>query len=273
MDMIADESCPVQMWTIVPVRMDVHETFAESPIFEIDETGRQALQHAHVMGHHHHGLGQTLEVLDEPLLSALIQAVGRFVEQQDLWSHGQHRGERNQSLLPGGQAMGNTICKTFQTQCSKCSFRIRHGIARAASQVQRSECNVLQHRGAKQLIIGVLEQQPDTGSNRDEISLAATFITVGDNDARVGLAQADQNLQECRLAGTIGSGQGNPFMWIQLKIDTSKNRPAGIVEIDASEFEQWSSHSPGPIISSNMQTNMHSVRKTLSAARHDKVFS
>ena len=115
--------------------------------------------------------------------------------------------------------------------------------AAALAEVKRPECHILQDRRAKQLIVRVLKQQPGAGADLAEIPFLPTLGAEGDDAAGGGLAEADHQVKQRCLAGTVGADDRHTVSRMQIEVDAVEYSAAsGIGEGDATQREQRRRH-------------------------------
>src|SRR5262245_53633088 len=95
--------------------------------------------------------------MHELAAAARIQMHGRFVEQKDLRSHGQHACQGHAPLLASREMKGYALFLAAQADLAQ-SFR--HALAHFVglqTEIERSKCNIVEHRSAEQLVVTVLK--------------------------------------------------------------------------------------------------------------------
>ena len=91
--------------------------------------------------------------------------------------------------------------------------RLGHGprLGGRAAEVQGTKSDVLKDRGAEELIVGVLEQEPNPPTHIPEVRLGAALPTEGQDLAPTGPMQAQEQMQQGALTRPVRAHQGDAF--------------------------------------------------------------
>jgi hypothetical protein len=90
-------------------------------------------------------------------------------------------------------------------------------------EVQRPEGDIVEHRWTEQLVITVLKQQAHACTDGQEVALAAAGLTERDHLAGIGPDQADQDMQQRRLTGPVGTDQRDAITFAEPKIHAAQH--------------------------------------------------
>ena len=103
-----------------------------------------------------------------------------------------------------------------QANGDKASINATHDFVLRQTQVQRAKCDIFANCRTKQLIIGILEEEPDRSSNFSESRFGHgdrlnDDLRVGLLQDRGGRQQTIQMHQQCRFARSAGTDERDPF--------------------------------------------------------------
>jgi len=120
----------------------------------------------HVMGDDQHRVPRPMQLVGDlhDLMAALvILTSGRFVQDNSLGPHGQHRSDYHLGPLPLGQGRWKLAAERFQ---ARGSYRVLHSPPNflfVQFQVPRPKGDFFLHRLGKELAVRVLEDKADVG--------------------------------------------------------------------------------------------------------------
>ena len=157
-----------------------------------------------------------------------IQIAGGFIQGQDAGIHGEHRGQRHPLALSLAEMMrGAARIGVIQHHVAQGFLDPLADLLRRNPQIERTEGDILKNRRAKELIVGILEEEPHLLA--DELQ-----IPVGDRlpeDAHgAGALQDPIQMQKKRgLAGAARADQSDPLAFADVEVDIVQGQsPIGV---------------------------------------------
>ena len=107
------------------------------------------------------GCGKVANLLDEPPPAAWIEVRRGLVKHDHRWLACQHPRQANALSFAEAQVMGRTIRRVRKVDPRETLQREAAGFDSGNSLVERPERYILDDRGAKELVIGILKQEPN----------------------------------------------------------------------------------------------------------------
>ena len=105
-----------------------------------------------------------VEHVEQPDLAARVEGVGRLVEQQDVWLHGDDRGDGDALLLAARERVRRPVEELLDAQVLGHVAHAAADLVLRQAELQRPEGELVEDAGAEQLHVGVLEDEADPGA-------------------------------------------------------------------------------------------------------------
>ena len=159
------------------------------------------------MGHNDERVAVVVvQVLDERRQMAGtggIEAGGGLIQQNQRRLHGDNPRQSDPAHFPVAEMVDGALCKFGHLHQRHRLVHQPLGFSRAEATVDRSKRHIFPNMGAKQLIIGVLGQQPHPAESL-LAGFAVQFVTAQMNLTTVRHQQSGHKIQQCGFAGTVG---------------------------------------------------------------------
>jgi hypothetical protein len=107
------------------------------------------------------GGSQALDQIDQNPFRARVERSRRLVEQDNVRPQGEHRGDRRALLLAARKLEGRPIGQMRDLHRRQGLVAALSDLVHGEAQLQRPEGDVVEDRGAEELDVGVLEDEPD----------------------------------------------------------------------------------------------------------------
>ena len=195
-----------------------------------------------VVSDHEDGHVKALEDLRHLATGGRVEVGGGFVEDEDLRSHRQHRGDGDPPALTEGQVVRWAL--RVRAHAHERQGLPHPGLELRSTQpdVVRPEGHVVPDRRHEQLVVGVLKDDPHPPPDLQEV-LAGDGHS-GDGHRPGGrLVNPVEVQDERRLARSVRTQQGYPLGAVHMQVDTGEGTSAiRVVEDQATDIENGSAH-------------------------------
>ena len=167
------------------------------------------LEEAAVVADRDHGQVELVEDADDALLALFVEPGGRLVEQERLRLHGEDRGEADHLLLAKGELGCDALGKAAHAEPVERGKDDGARLFRGLPEVERPEGHVVGHRGAEELVVGVLKEQADPCPHVEEVLFPDAGRAKGQYLAGRWPEQTDAEVEERGLAAAGGADEAD----------------------------------------------------------------
>ena len=213
---------------------------------DLGDPGDDRVEEEAIVRDEDHGVRIAREVLLEPVARVEVEVVRRFVEQQQAGASEQQLGERDAHLPAARERLARLVhVRRGESQAAQhgrdlqldavalapAEFLLQLAVARQHRRVLRLGAVVvaeliLERRDLVAHVEQRLEREPRLLPQRAAGVMEAVLREVADRQAGrlddeppVGLVDARQHLQECRLAGTVRAAESDTLAVVDLPVD------------------------------------------------------
>ena len=86
----------------------------DGTVFHYDAARAQIHDHVQIMGSNDFGMGELAQQADEGTAGGRVQVSARFVQHQDVRTHGEDRGDGDGPFFPSRKMVGHFVCQGFR---------------------------------------------------------------------------------------------------------------------------------------------------------------
>lgn len=190
------------------------------------------------------GLDRPEQRLQQPL-SPGIETPRRFVQGQDPRPAGQEAGQADPLFLSAAQVMGGTPLESRKPDFRQSLPDDALDVPLPRTELPRAERNVLEDRGAEQLVLRVLEKQPDVAPDVRQIGFDHGQAVNPNRRAAPAVLRQDpvQVQEQSRLARAVGPDQAHGLPFGDCQADVAKGDAAVFVgEAEVFHFDGGPGH-------------------------------
>src|SRR5262249_2326816 len=152
---------------------------------------------------------QAVKKANEVAAAAWVEEHGGLVEEQDFRSHRQDAGQGDAPLFAAGEMEGDASFKSLQTDAGQGFGNAIAHIFGLDAEVKRHEGDVVEDGGVKDLVVAVLKNDADLGSQSTALTALGRVQAVQANRAGFNRQHAGQAQEQRRLAGAVGTDQAD----------------------------------------------------------------
>ena len=166
-------------------------------------------------------LGQGSQRFDEVRSSRRIEKGSGLVEQDHLGLHSQDAGKSGQAFLTSAEVVRWALTQAAEPDGRERLADAPEYFVLLVPRVGGTKGYIFRNSRHKQLVVGVLEKQPDLTSSEGDVR--AIHWSSDDLDASLPVKQTDEEMEKGRLAGAVWSQQGNRFAFFQEEVDARQS--------------------------------------------------
>jgi hypothetical protein len=173
------------------------------------------------------GDGEGIEDVAQFASASWIKIAGGFVHQDDVGMHGDDTCDGDATSFAGGEMEGDAfVAVRRETDLGKGTINAAPDFVRGQAEIEGPESDVIGDRGVNDLVVGVLEDDPEF-----LVDLAASSgggeIATGDGDGALEvLDETGQDEEQRGFAGAVGADQADTFAMAQVECDIAKRLAA-----------------------------------------------
>jgi hypothetical protein len=230
---------PVISQVLAPGNQFFHgKVVMNSAFFENHRSFAKAVEKREIVTDADEGPGKTTDELLEKLFLLGIQVGCRFIQNENLWIHGEERGECGPLFLPKAQIVRRPVAQVLQSDLLQCLHNAPLNFVPPQALVKWAESNILIKGVGEQLVVGVLKEHANFQSSCPEATAVKGFPLI-EHRPRRGHVQAVQMFYESCLACSILPHQSDSLTLIELEIDSIEGCvTVGISKGQRADFEE-----------------------------------